>query len=259
MTQKIHHEKPLIMLVDDVPQNVQILHQILKDGDYSFSVATSGEDALQLVKTNPPDLILLDIMLGDIDGFEVCKRIKEDSSTVEIPIIFLTAKIRLEDKVEGFRLGAVDYITKPFEDAEIIARVRTHIRLKRSMDMIKDYNHQLNETLAEMHRSYDEIKDSQERKIAREKEEVVKVVSATATHEINQPITVIQGYLDLLKQSLETDTLTPIQAKYFNRIENGLNRLISILEKFRKFSHLYFLDYEVAQKHMNTEKKEIEN
>lgn len=258
MTQKIHHEKPLIMLVDDVPQNVQILHQILKDGDYSFSVATSGEDALHLVKTNPPDLILLDIMLGDIDGFEVCKRIKDDPTTAEIPIIFLTAKIHLEDKVEGFRMGAVDYITKPFEDAEIIARVRTHIRLKRSMDMIKDYNFQLNETLAEMHRSFDEIKDSQERKIAREKEEVVKAVSATATHEINQPITVIQGYLDLLKQSMEPDILTPIQAKYLNRIENGLNRLISILEKFRKFSHLYFLDYEAAQRNMNTEKKEEE-
>ncbi|MGE5339857.1 MAG: response regulator [Candidatus Omnitrophota bacterium] len=245
-------EKPLILLVDDVPQNVQILHQILKDGDYSFAIATSGEEALRSVKMKAPDLILLDIMLGDIDGFDVCKQIKENPDTAEIPVIFLTAKIGVEDKVEGFRLGAVDYITKPFEDSEVVARVNTHIRLKRSIDLMKDYNRQLTETLEEMNKSFDDLQHSQEAKIAREKEDAVKAVSVSATHEINQPVTVIQGYLDLLKQSLDPETHTSDQMKYINRMETGLNRLISILEKFRRFSYLYFQDYE-KQKSSNAE------
>jgi DNA-binding response OmpR family regulator len=245
---KNNHDKPLILLVDDVPQNVQILHQILKDGDYSFAIATTGEEALHLVRTNTPDLILLDIMLGDIDGFEVCKRIKDDPSTAEIPIIFLTAKIAVEDKIEGFKLGAVDYITKPFEDAEVVARVKTHVKLKQSMDMMKEYNRQLTETLEEMNKSYDELKLSQDRIVAREKEDAVKALSVSASHEMNQPVTVIQGYLDLLKQTMDPATQSPAQVKYLNRIETGLNRLIGILEKFRKFSHLYFLDYDTPQK-----------
>jgi DNA-binding response OmpR family regulator len=234
--------KPLILIVDDVPQNVQILHQILNTGDYSFAIATCGKEALKLVEKTPPDLILLDIMLGDIDGFDVCKDIKKDPNTADIPIIFLTAKVTIEDKIKGFKLGAVDYITKPFEDAEVAARVRTHIRLKRSSDMIKDYNRQLNETLAELQVSVEEFKQGQEQLIIREKEDTARMLSATASHEMHQPITVIMGYLDLLKESMDPDSQTPAQQKYLERIENGLKKLIEILDKFRKSSHLYLLN-----------------
>jgi DNA-binding response OmpR family regulator len=241
------HDKPLILLVDDVPQNVQILHQILNSGDYSFAIATSGEETLGLVEKQPPDLILLDIMLGDIDGFEVCERIKKNPKTADIPIIFLTAKVALQDKVRGFKLGAVDYITKPFEDAEVMARVRTHVRLKRSMDMLKEYNSRLTQTLDEMQTSFIELKESQDAIVARETQDAVKTLSVTASHEMNQPITVIQGYLDLLKQSMDPDSLTPAQQKYLDRIEKGLTKLIDTLEKFRKSSHLYLLDNEASR------------
>jgi DNA-binding response OmpR family regulator len=234
--------------VDDVPQNVQILHQILDGGDYSFAIATSGEETLRLVDKQPPDLILLDIMLGDIDGFEVCKQIKKNPKTTDIPIIFLTAKVALEDKVKGLKLGAVDYITKPFEDAEVVARVHTHVRLKRSMDMLKEYNLQLTETLDEMQASFIELKDSQDVIVAREKQDAVKALSVTASHEMNQPVTVIQGYLDLLRDSMDPGALTPAQQKYLDRIENGLKKLIDILERFRKSSHLYFMDYDPDHK-----------
>ncbi|UCH93840.1 MAG: response regulator [Candidatus Aminicenantes bacterium] len=245
MTKNNDHQspigKPLILLVDDVPQNVQILHQILNIGEYSFAIATSGKEALRLVKKKLPDLILLDIMLGDIDGFDVCNQLKENPQTAVVPIIFLTAKVGIEDKVKGFKLGAVDYITKPFEDAEVVARVRTHIQLKKSIDLIKDHHQQLTETFEEMQKSYQELKGSQEELIEREKESAVKAVSVTASHEMNQPITVIQGYLDMLIESLDMESLKPLERKCLIRMEEGLKRLIHIIDKFRRHSNLYLL------------------
>ncbi len=247
--------KPLVLLVDDVPQNVQILHQILNTGEYSFAIATSGEEALHLVEKKPPDLILLDIMLGDTDGFEVCARIKSNPLISEIPIIFLTAKVAVEDKIQGFEVGAVDYITKPFEDAEVLARVRTHIQLKRSIDIIKEYNRQLTETLQEMQQSFNELKQSQDSKLAREKEDTVRKLAVSASHEINQPLTVLLGYFDLLKESFDFQSLNPIQQKYFNRAETGMKKLIYVLEKFRKFSHIYYIEGEISERSSHTDKR----
>jgi len=232
-------EKPLILLVDDVPQNVQILHQILNSGDYSFAIATSGQETLQLVKKKLPDLILLDIMLGDIDGFEICKRIKKNPETASVPIIFLTAKVELEDKVKGFNLGAVDYITKPFEDAEVVARVHTHIQLKKSMDMINDYNNQITQAYEEMLQSFQDVKDSHKEIMEKEKENAVKTITVTATHEMNQPLTVIQGYLDLFIESFKMHSLNSTQKKYLHRIEEGLKKLVGIIDNFRRHSYLY--------------------
>jgi CheY-like chemotaxis protein len=237
-----NNDKPLVLLVDDVPQNIQILHQILNRGEYSFAIATSGKETLQVVKKKLPDLILLDIMLGDIDGLEVCKQLKKDPVTAAVPIIFLTVKVGVEDKVKGFKLGAVDYITKPFEDAEVVARVHTHIQLKKSIDLIKEYNNQLREAFGEMQKAYQELMDSQEELVEREKISAVKALSATATHEINQPLTVIQGYLDMFIESLDMGSLTTMQKKYLTRIQEGLEKLIVIITKFTKYSHIYFTD-----------------
>jgi CheY-like chemotaxis protein len=240
--QESSKDKPLILLVDDVPQNIQILHQILNMGEYSFAIATSGKETLQMVKKKMPDLILLDIMLGDIDGFEVCQQLKKDPETTAVPIIFLTAKVGVEDKVKGFKLGAVDYITKPFEDAEVVARVHTHIQLKKSIDIIKEYNRQLREAFGEMQKSYLELMDSQEELVEREKKSAVKALSANATHEMNQPLTVIQGYLDMLIESLDMGSLDQMQKKYLTRIQEGLNKLIAIIARFTKYSHIYLTD-----------------
>jgi DNA-binding response OmpR family regulator len=240
--QESSKDKPLILLVDDVPQNIQILHQILNMGEYSFAIATSGKETLQLVKKKIPDLILLDIMLGDIDGFEVCRQLKKDPAAAAVPIIFLTAKVGVEDKVKGFKLGAVDYITKPFEDAEVVARVHTHIQLKKSIDIIKEYNLQLREAFEEMQKSYRELMDSQEELVEREKRNAVKALSANATHEMNQPLTVIHGYLDMLIESLDMGSLNDMQKKYLTRIQEGLNKLIAIIARFTKYSYIYFTD-----------------
>lgn len=236
------NDKPLVLLVDDVPQNIQVLHQILDMGEYSFGIATSGKETLQMVKKKLPDLILLDIMLEDIDGFEVCKLLKKDPETAAVPIIFLTAKVGVEDKVKGFKLGALDYITKPFEDAEVMARVHTHIQLKKSIDIIKEYNQQLKESFGEMQKSYQELMDSQEELVEREKKIAIKALSANATHEMNQPITVIQGYLDMLIESLNMNSLNDVQKKYLTRIQEGLNKLVAIIARFTKYSHIYLTE-----------------
>lgn len=128
-----------ILIVDDTKANIDILVEALKS-DYKISVATDGPKALAHADSNPPDLILLDIMLPGMDGYEVCSRLKANSATSSIPIVFITALLEIRDKSRGFELGAVDYITKPFQIAEVKARVRTHLSLKHALDALGNQN-----------------------------------------------------------------------------------------------------------------------
>ena len=121
-------DKQTILIVDDVSENVDVLVQLLQKND--LITALDGGTALNILKEEVVDLILLDIMMPGMDGFEVCKRIKQNSKTSHIPIIFLSAKDKLQDIQTGFKLGAVDYITKPFNPAELLSRVNTHLKLR---------------------------------------------------------------------------------------------------------------------------------
>ncbi len=130
-----------ILVVDDEPTNIQALGNLLKD-DYRVRVANSGEKALAMVQGDGqphPDLILLDIQMPGIDGYEVCRRLKEDPTTNTIAIIFVTARDATRDEEHGLSLGAVDYIAKPFSPAIVRARVNTHLRLKRKTDLLEQY------------------------------------------------------------------------------------------------------------------------
>lgn len=130
-----------ILLVDDNPTNLQVLFQTLEGRGYNLLVAKDGETALSIARKALPELILLDVMMPGIDGYEVCRRLKKDPATREIPIIFLSALGESKDKVRGLDLGAVDYISKPFQADEVIARVNTHItiyRLRREVQAQKD-------------------------------------------------------------------------------------------------------------------------
>jgi len=123
-------DKKVVLLVDDAPANIQIVNSILKDA-YKIRVATSGPKALEVVKTTPmPDLILLDIVMPEMDGYEVCTRLKADAETRDIPVIFLTGQTETADETRGFEVGAVDYIHKPFSPAIVKARVHTHLVLR---------------------------------------------------------------------------------------------------------------------------------
>lgn len=120
-----------VLVVDDTEANVDILVGALGEA-YSVSVAMNGEAALEAAAEAPPDLILLDIMMPGIDGYEVCRRLKGDQRLSAIPVIFITAMGEIDSKTRGFDLGAVDYITKPFEVAEVLARVDTHLKLRQA-------------------------------------------------------------------------------------------------------------------------------
>ncbi|MBW1841660.1 MAG: response regulator [Deltaproteobacteria bacterium] len=126
-----------IMVVDDTEANIDILVETLAD-DYKVSVAMDGESALEDIKTRRPDLILLDVMMPDMDGYEVCRRLKADPQTRDIPIIFVTAKSDESDETKGLEIGAVDYITKPFSPPIVQARVKTHLTLKLMRQKVED-------------------------------------------------------------------------------------------------------------------------
>jgi CheY-like chemotaxis protein len=122
-------KKPIILIVDDVAGNIQVLGTLLKKTDCKLAVATNGQQALNTVARIQPDLILLDIMMPGMDGFEVCRKLKAGEETKNIPVIFLSAKNETEDIIKGFELGAVDYITKPIIGIELLTRVKTHLAL----------------------------------------------------------------------------------------------------------------------------------
>ncbi len=129
--------KAKILIVDDSPINITALVEILET-EYDIFVATNGGDALKIAEKQKPDLILLDIVMPEIDGFEICKKLKSDESTSSIPVIFVTGSISEHDETEGFDIGAVDYINKPVRKAIVKARVRSHLETKRQRDMLEN-------------------------------------------------------------------------------------------------------------------------
>lgn len=129
-----------VLIVDDTPENLTVLREILTEQDYHVRPAISGDLALKAIQAENPDLVLLDIMMPGMDGFEVCRKMKKHPDTKEIPVIFISALSETEDKVAGFAAGGVDYITKPFQKAEVLARVRTHLTLSKLQEKTKLQN-----------------------------------------------------------------------------------------------------------------------
>ena len=159
MTNQIKMEKDLnILIIDDVPENIQLLAKILNEYGFDFSFATSGKEAFEVLAFNKPDLILLDINMPGTNGFEVCKKLKKNPDTKDIPVIFLTARTEEKDIIDGLEIGAVDYITKPFKNKELIARVKIHLELQAAKDTISLQNKKLNQKINEL-RIANAIKD----------------------------------------------------------------------------------------------------
>ena len=152
-------EKTTILVVDDTPDNLILMNNLLK-GDYKVKIANGGENALKIAASDsPPGLILLDIMMPDMDGYEVCRQLKRNPKTMNIPVIFLTAKAEIEDEKKGLELGAVDYITKPISPPIVMARVKNHLALKAMADFLRDQNEFLELEVAKRTREVMAIQD----------------------------------------------------------------------------------------------------
>jgi len=151
-----------LLIVDDVSDNIKVAMNILKENNYNFSFATDGKQALEIINKKNFDLILLDIMMPELNGFDVCRTLQNDPLTQNIPIIFITAKADIDSLTKGFELGAVDYITKPFHPAELLSRVSTHLQLYRAKKILEQNNLDLSVKIKQNeHRLLSELESSQ--------------------------------------------------------------------------------------------------
>jgi two-component system sensor histidine kinase/response regulator len=162
-----------VLIVDDITKNLQVVGTILRQAGYAVTPATSGAEALEGLREKAPDLILLDLMMPGMDGLEVCRRIKDDPTTQQIPVIFLTASNEMEHLVRGFEVGAVDYVTKPFNPPELLARVRTHLELKHARNRLREMNDEKNEFMG------------------------------IAAHDLRSPLNAIKGYAEMVLEDTE--------------------------------------------------------
>ncbi|BBB67167.1 two-component system response regulator [Undibacterium sp. YM2] len=154
------HAKQVVLIVDDTPDNISLLSGLLKD-QYKIKIATNGLKALQIASSLPgPDLILLDVMMPEMDGYETCRRLKADPATADIPIIFLTAKSQVQDEEMGLRLGAVDYISKPISPPIVLARVATQLNLVRARHLLQDQNKHLESLVQDRTRKLGKMQDA---------------------------------------------------------------------------------------------------
>jgi two-component system, NtrC family, sensor kinase len=193
----MHDEKqPSILIVDDVPANLNLLTGILRQHGYKVRPAPSGSLALEAAQHAPPDLILLDIHMPEMDGFEVCRRLKADEALKEIPVVFISALTETKDKIRAFDAGGVDYITKPFQVEEVLARVKTHLELRRYRRELKRKNKRLKKTV-------NDLKTAQIRLIQSEKMAALGVLSAGVAHEINNPVNFIKTSILSLQRDVD--------------------------------------------------------
>ncbi len=189
--------KDLILVVDDQPNNLKLIASVLSH-EYSLSIANSGINALKMLENGVPDLILLDIMMPEMDGFEVCKKIKENENTKNIPVIFLTAKSDIDDIVKGFDYGAVDYITKPFNLVEMKVRIKNHLNLYHAKQEIEQIN--------------------------KEKDKFFSIIA----HDLSGPFSSIVSFSELLSERIKENKLERI-GDYADRIFKASQKSINLL------------------------------
>ncbi len=195
-------EQSTILVVDDTPANIDVAKGVLSE-DYRIQAAVNGPMALKVIEKKAPDLILLDIMMPEMDGYEVCRRIKENESTRDIPIIFLTAKAEVEDETKGLSLGAVDYITKPISPPILKERVRTHLELRKARLVLEEQNRELIKAA--------ELRDD---------------VDRIMRHDLKGPLTIIIGMPDLIAMD---ESLSAAQVGQLNSITDAGYRMLNMI------------------------------
>jgi len=237
-------KRPIILIVDDVPANIDILGDMLQDG-HEISVATNGEDAIRICRQSPqPDLLLLDVMMPGMNGYEVCETLKKFSETCDIPVIFITARKKEEDETTGLQLGAVDYIRKPFNTATVKARVMTHLDLKLHRNMLEETNQQLREALLL-------ARQSEKERLQREKLQGVLEMAGAVCHELNQPMQVVSSCAELLSDHFSQED--PIYKKILT-IQEHIAGMADMTQKLMRITRYETKDYVLNTKIIDIDK-----
>lgn len=192
-----------ILIVDDTPNNIRLLFDVLDIAGFDISVVKSGEKALEKLNNIQPDLILLDVMMPGIDGFETCRRIKANPENADIPIIFMTALSETENKVSGLQLGAVDYITKPIQVEEVLARVNIHLGLRNTQRELYHEIADRKQAELELKQTLTALEQMQMQLVQNEKMSALGNLVAGVAHEINNPIGFLNGSIHNTKQHIQ--------------------------------------------------------
>ena len=210
-----------ILIVDDTQESIDLLVYFLKPTGYRVLTATNGYKALEIINATPPDLILLDVMMPEIDGYEICERVKKDPKTQHIPVIMITALRELKDKITGLEAGADDFISKPYDSVELLARVKSLLRMKRYHDQLREQNRRL-----------------EEQKKALEREEVLKrELTNLLVHDMKSPLFVIQGQAQMMNLMANGDTQAE-SVRYAERIDRNSRGLLRMILNLLDVSRL---------------------
>jgi signal transduction histidine kinase len=209
-----------ILIVDDTPLNLGVIVDYLESYGFGIRIARSGETALKRVRYDPPDIILLDILMPGLDGFETCRRLKALKAAKDIPVIFMTSLTNVEDKVKGFEAGAVDYVTKPLNQEEVLARVKTHLRLRDLTLGLQEKNKQLEASnLVEKERLFEAISQQREQlralnqKLTEVQEAERKQLARELHDEMGQALTAISINLAAIAQEIPSECAPDIQER----------------------------------------------
>lgn len=232
-----------ILIVDDILDNIKVLQSILSDDSYNISYALNGQDAIKLCVAESFDVILLDIMMPEMDGYEVCEYLKSKEKTKDIPVIFLTARVDEEAIIKGFEAGAQDYVTKPFNPQELVARVNTHIDLKRKNQELKMMNLELEERVAA--RTMELVESNQNLEHANHQlstlEDAKNDFLSLMSTELREPLNGVVGFAEMLEFSIKNKT----NLKYVRYIIQACEKLIGVSDMALLLSALRFDRYEM--------------
>jgi two-component system sensor histidine kinase/response regulator len=222
-----------VLVVDDEPRNLEVISHFLAMEGFQVATAEDGEAALAAVSAEPPDVILLDVVMPHLEGFEVCRRLKADPATVFIPVVILTALRGAQERIKGAAAGADDFLSKPFDHVELITRVKSLVRVKRLHDQIQAYNRELEarvvQRTAELQHAYEELKE-----LDRLKSEFI----ANVSHELRTPLLHVKGTISLLADGT-LGKLTLGQAQSLNVAQGAIDQLGRIVEDIVDFGDVY--------------------